>query len=88
MVTPQVELIEQPWAADAACLGRGWDLHFAHPSDIARREAALALCQVCPVRIECLAHALEHDEAYGIWGGKTERQRRAIRHRARGNTHG
>jgi WhiB family redox-sensing transcriptional regulator len=30
------------------------------------------------VRTECLAHALDHRVEFGVWGGMTERQRRAL----------
>jgi WhiB family redox-sensing transcriptional regulator len=41
-----------------------------------RRElAAKALCQSCPVRAECAAHALAAREPYGVWGGFTEAER-------------
>jgi len=33
----------------------------------------------CPVRSECLEYAIVHIEKYGVWGGKTERERRRIR---------
>ncbi|ALL79995.1 hypothetical protein AD006_32625 (plasmid) [Pseudonocardia sp. EC080610-09] len=36
-------------------------------------------CDRCEVRSDCLAYALEHDERFGIWGGKSERERRQIR---------
>jgi WhiB family transcriptional regulator, redox-sensing transcriptional regulator len=39
---------------------------------------AKKVCAACPVRTECLEYALEHREPFGIFGGKTERQRRAI----------
>jgi WhiB family redox-sensing transcriptional regulator len=39
---------------------------------------AKRVCAACPVRTECLEYALEHREPFGIFGGKTERQRRAI----------
>jgi WhiB family redox-sensing transcriptional regulator len=37
-----------------------------------------ALCTGCPVRTECLAHALDHRIEHGVWGGMTERERRAL----------
>ncbi|MGP4013892.1 WhiB family transcriptional regulator [Streptomyces sp. 4N124] len=39
---------------------------------------AKAVCLDCPVRFECLAHALDHREEYGVWGAMTERERRAL----------
>lgn len=38
------------------------------------------LCNDCPVKKECLDHALHH-EKYGFWGGTTEKQRKIIRKR-------
>lgn len=31
--------------------------------------AAQRICDVCPVRIDCLAGALERREEWGVWGG-------------------
>lgn len=42
-------------------------------------EVAKRVCHNCPVETECLAWALEHREAFGIWGGLSERQRRRLR---------
>ena len=39
---------------------------------------AKVLCLDCPVRLDCLAHALDHREEYGVWGAMTERERRAL----------
>ena len=35
-------------------------------------------CFSCPVRTECLAHALDQQVEFGVWGGMTERERRAL----------
>lgn len=37
---------------------------------------AKALCESCPEQSACLLWADDH-ETYGIWGGKTEQERRA-----------
>ena len=42
-------------------------------------EPAKAICRVCPVQAECLEHAVRHGEKHGIWGGKSERERRRYR---------
>jgi WhiB family redox-sensing transcriptional regulator len=44
------------------------ELFFAEaPDDV---ERAKALCQACPVRLVCLADALERREPWGVWGGE------------------
>ena len=43
----------------------------------AQREAK-QFCRTCPVRTECLAHALDAGIEFGVWGGMTERERRAL----------
>jgi WhiB family redox-sensing transcriptional regulator len=32
----------------------------------------------CPVRTECLSDALDNQVEFGVWGGMTERERRAL----------
>jgi WhiB family redox-sensing transcriptional regulator len=44
----------------------------------ARQREARAFCRTCPVRMECLAHALDQRIEFGVWGGTTERERRAL----------
>ena len=43
-----------------------------------KQREARRFCRVCPVRTECLAHALDHRIEFGVWGGMTERQRRKL----------
>jgi WhiB family redox-sensing transcriptional regulator len=61
------------WTLLAACRGMNTNAFFPELSVIDDR--VLAACTVCPVREECLDHALTHHEDYGIWGGLTELQR-------------
>lgn len=65
------------WAThpDRPCEGR-WDDWF-DPSE-AGQQARAADCTACPVRTECLDHALEQREMHGVWGGTTERERRQM----------
>jgi WhiB family redox-sensing transcriptional regulator len=70
------------WQNDAACKDADAEMFFSN--DEADREAALALCSACPVRMECLEHAIATRESYGIWGGTDEHERkRLIRRRRR-----
>lgn len=40
-----------------------------------------SLCGACPVREECLKHAIEHEE-YDIWAGTTPDERQVLRKKA------
>ena len=73
--------------AAAACKGAGPGLFFGPAAEFVsattkREAAAKAICAGCPVRDACLAYALDTGQEYGIWGGLTEDERRALlRHR-------
>ena len=68
------------WMDDAACASVGSDLWFPERGG-ATRQAKL-ICHGCPVKAECLDYALEHNEVFGIWGGLSTHERRALRLRA------
>lgn len=63
------------WRCRAACRDGDPDRLFVRGA--AQREAKL-VCFGCPVRTECLAEALDHRIEFGVWGGMTERERRAL----------
>ncbi len=72
------------WMLHAACLGRT-DLFFS-PDDSEsraqrryRESQAKTVCNACIAQDECLREAMTSDERFGIWGGLTERERRAAR---------
>jgi WhiB family redox-sensing transcriptional regulator len=65
------------WIELAAC--RGLDAALFFPTRGEWTREAREVCGGCPVRAQCLEHALDAGEKFGIWGGKTERQRRAMR---------
>ncbi|MFI6689483.1 WhiB family transcriptional regulator [Streptomyces sp. NPDC050485] len=66
---------QETWSEHAICRTADPDELFA---DGAAQNQAKALCTGCPVRTECLAHALDHRIEHGVWGGMTERERRAL----------
>ena len=39
---------------------------------------AKAVCKRCPITETCLQWALDHKERFGIWGGKSEYERRQL----------
>jgi WhiB family redox-sensing transcriptional regulator len=63
------------WAARAACQGTDPDTLFVQG---AAQNRAKAICLGCEVRTECLADALDNRVEFGVWGGMTERERRAL----------
>ncbi|GAA3797369.1 WhiB family transcriptional regulator [Streptomyces chiangmaiensis] len=68
------------WRDDAACRGEDPELFFPISSSglgSAQIDAAKAVCLRCSVRAQCLDWALG-SRVEGIWGGTTERERRAM----------
>jgi WhiB family transcriptional regulator, redox-sensing transcriptional regulator len=48
---------------------------------IAQARPVIRVCERCPVKDECLSYALNNEITFGVWGGLTERQRRAYQRR-------
>lgn len=63
------------WSGQAACRTTDPDELFVQ--DPAQNRAR-TVCQACPVRTECLGDALDNRIEFGLWGGMTERERRAL----------
>jgi WhiB family transcriptional regulator, redox-sensing transcriptional regulator len=63
------------WTARAACKETDPDELFVQG---AAQNRAKLICRGCVVRTECLADALDNRIEFGVWGGMTERQRRAL----------
>lgn len=74
------------WVSRAACRRADPELFFPAPDAVVSGAAAAAkaVCARCPVRAPCLAYALATGQQYGVWGGATEGERRAM---ARGGGH-
>lgn len=63
---------------EAACVGEDLSLIFSEDMSV-QDSVAHRLCSACPVRVECLVHAIVHGEAYGVWGGFNEVRRRSVK---------
>jgi WhiB family redox-sensing transcriptional regulator len=63
------------WNNEAACGDTDPDLLFVQG---AAQNRVKIICAGCNVRTECLAVALDNQIEYGVWGGMTERERRAL----------
>lgn len=75
------------WMGHALCAQIDLELWF--PPKSGSSQPAKRICNgfrgrpPCPVRDECLAYALRHNEQHGVWGGMSERERNRIRRRSR-----
>ena len=74
--------VEQ-WALHGSCIAVEPDAVFVRG---AAQQAAKQVCMSCPVIAECLADALDNHTEFGVWGGMTERERRALLKRQPGVT--
>lgn len=63
------------WAQLGACRMAEPDALFVRG---AAQQIAKQVCMGCPVIAECLADSLDNHTEFGIWGGMTERERRAL----------
>ncbi|MEH3032772.1 MAG: WhiB family transcriptional regulator [Aeromicrobium erythreum] len=78
---PIIESYE--WQYDGACVDLDVERFFSPDSERgaprrAREAAAKAVCAECPVVAQCLAHAIQVREPYGVWGGMTVEERAVI----------
>ena len=71
-----------PFSQDT-CACYGMDPNVFHPKlDSGWKERlessaqAIAICKGCPVRLECLRHAMNNNERLGVWGGISQQSRR------------
>ncbi|KQZ89530.1 hypothetical protein ASD62_09675 [Phycicoccus sp. Root563] len=65
----------EDWAPLGSCSTADPDALFVQG---AAQQTAKVVCQRCPVIAECLADALDNRTEFGVWGGMTERERRAL----------
>ena len=65
----------EDWAQQGLCAKADPDALFVQGAE---QQTAKQVCQGCPVIAECLADALDNRTEFGVWGGMTERERRAL----------
>lgn len=63
------------WVALAACREGDPDALFVTGAE---QHQAKQVCIGCAANLECLADALDNQIEFGVWGGMTERERRAL----------
>ncbi len=74
-ISMTTERSDSSWAAQGQCRDLDPDGFFVQGAD---QRQVKTLCAACPVRIECLADALDNRIEFGVWGGMTERERRRV----------
>jgi len=83
-----VSKLSNGWHDEACCRGEaGRDFYPPFGGErkrerLGREQRAKAVCAACPVRIECLEHAIASGERYGVWGGLTFDERVTFRRTA------
>jgi WhiB family transcriptional regulator, redox-sensing transcriptional regulator len=80
--SPQRWGLDDHWRDGAACADVDPDLFFpvgvTGPA-IGHIAAAKSVCADCPVSTQCLEFAITTNQEYGVWGGTSEEERRALR---------
>ncbi len=73
------------WRSRAACLNVDPELFFPIGNTgpaLAQAAEAKAVCHKCEVEEVCLRWAMENNQDSGVWGGKSEEERRSLKRRA------
>ena len=68
--------MDTQWMAEGKCREAPPSAFF--PSDGLGVQAAQRICADCPVADACLEYALAHRIDHGVWGGRSERERRRL----------
>lgn len=76
-IAPVLPELDRSWVAQAAC--RGTETAMFYPERGELNSGPIEICRACHVRRDCLRYALLNNEKIGIWGGKSEKQRRVMR---------
>ena len=66
----------QKWHSKRNCANVSKEIFF--PTVKGQAKKAIAICMACSVRDECLKYALDNNIEFGIWGGKTEKERKKL----------
>ena len=73
--------MDAEWMTEGKCRDLAPSIFF--PSDGLGVQSAQRICAECPVSDACLEYALVNRIDHGVWGGRSERERRRILRRRR-----
>lgn len=74
----QDRILKPRWMDFAACKDTDVDF-FPDARNAKKQQAAIAMCGECAVQDLCAEYAVQEEIEFGIWGGLTELDRKAIR---------
>ena len=72
-----IELNTPAWMGAALCTQVDTELFFPELGKSSRE--ARMICNRCEVAAPCLEYALSTKQLFGVWGGRSERERRSLR---------
>jgi len=75
-------MLNTSWRKQAACAGADLMLFMPDENNYLsdkRRLEALAYCDTCKVRRDCLEYAYDNNIQHGVWGGLSTKQRRKLK---------
>lgn len=82
-------ILTEEWVEHAQCAGTDTKIFFqldapgkggrSSVTTVQATALAVSICNACEVREECLEYALDTNQLFGIWGGKTAKERGRIR---------
>lgn len=67
----------EPWRKEALCIDQPASLFF--PESSQSNLQGKRICEMCPVRLDCLSYAVTTYQEFGIWGGTVGKERGTIR---------
>lgn len=73
MTTQLTNLVN--WKEYASCKGFNTSWFYPEQNDRTNLYKVRMICESCPVKQNCLDHAIETQETQGIWGGMGHRSR-------------
>jgi WhiB family redox-sensing transcriptional regulator len=86
---PRPVLSSYEWQMHGTCRTADPEAFFPAEATRGRNRASIearakAMCAVCPVIQQCLRHAMQVREPYGVWGGLTAEERNQLQRRRAG----
>ena len=76
--------MDMRWLNEARCLNEDPELFFPVGNTgpaLKQIEKAKSICRQCTVSGQCLEYAIRENQDTGVWGGRSEDERRSLKRR-------